>query len=166
MVIPYFDFEFNIPLNAEIDSVNVVFGNPTDLGQLNIPSLLPAIGTYPVYGYVTCPDDLGVYPPRQYSHKAYYFTDYNLVSVKVYPLLFDTATKQTTLYEAADIEVRYRSPGKGLILKFFPDKPDYMTDENIETTTIVENVSSDSNPFFVSVNLFDRDGNLLRSNRS
>ena len=161
--VPYADFSFNIPLDADVDDIRVVFSNPVDLGQLNIPAFKQYLGTEPG-GYVACPDDLGVYPSEQYSHWVVDSVDYRKVTVIIFPMSFDTGTKQAVLHRDIDIEVTYTSPVRGVVLNFsLRGTEPYMVNEYIETTTVIENTSAYSNKFDVTVQLETLEGVVVDS---
>ncbi len=159
------EFTANIPLNAIVDSVDVTFDNPVDLGMLNIPAyeLIPPMPGDEGGGYVQCPTDLGVFPPNQYSYNVSEIVGYNQVIVEVLPLVFDTDTKQATLYRTADIRINYTTPNKGIVRKFVSDKQRYGINEDIETTATVENISASSNNFSITLAIQDLKGNIISS---
>ncbi len=148
-IIPSYFFSFHIPDNAEVDNVGVTFGNSTDLGKLDLPALYPADGTFE---YGPCPDDLGVFPPaeRRYS----YSSGYGSFDLMFYPMIFDTGTKETTLYETIDIEVTYTTPDKGVVTVFRSDSWCGVGEE-IRATAVIENTSADAHEFELTVEARD-----------
>jgi len=164
-VVPYARFDFNIPSDTEIDDIQVIFSNPVDLGQLNIPAFLPYAGMGPG-GYVACPDDIGVYPAEQYSYRRIdHGSAYNTVSFTIFPMVFDTATKQATLYRNIDIEVTYTSSDRGVVLySLFSGGDGFEPDEYIEMTLVIENTSAYSNKFDATLQLKTLEGDVVLTN--
>ncbi|MFZ2663907.1 MAG: hypothetical protein WAX66_00900 [Patescibacteria group bacterium] len=164
-VIPTSRFSVNIPLNATVAGVNVTFANEKDLGILNIPAYKPVPpmpGITNDGGYVVCPN-IGLYPAEQYSFRVIEINGYQQVIVEVLPMLFNSATHQTSLYRSAIIQVSYTTPNQGLVQNFTSDRRTYSVSENISTTTTIENTTANNSQFSVTVQLQDLSGAVVTS---
>jgi len=164
-VLPMKDFEVNIPLNATVDKVEVIFNGKTDLGKLNIPAYDPPdpMAHTVTGGYVACPTGLGLYPQNQYPYRTVNLTNNKTVILTLFPVTFNTDTQETTLYKNAEIRVTYTTPNAGILDSFATDKDTYGVGESIQTTTSVESISSVSQAFTATVVIEDASGNTVKT---
>lgn len=165
-VVPVKQIRMNIPLNATVDNIDVTFTNANTLGDLNIPAyqLPPPMPGEDFEGeYIDCSNDLGVYPPVQYAEKNSEMVGYQTLDVRIYPLIYDTALKQATIYQNVSIQVTYTTPNQGFVQNFTPDKRDYSISKPIITTTEIENTSGGAVDFSATVQVKDLAGNVISS---
>ena len=152
-----------LPLDAKVDSVNVNFVDPVDLGRLNIPAY--NVGDPMGSGgyYVDCPANIGTFPANKYSYRVATFENYKEVIITLIPADFNSSTKQTTLYKTNTITVNYTTPQKGILEGASTYGSTYSVGENIQTNVVVKNITSSSSNFTINVALKDIKGNVVAS---
>lgn len=164
-VLPYKEFEFNIPINATIDSLNVNFNTDTSLGTLDIPAYQPGDPMVPgsIGMYVECPAGMGILPQERYPYRVIQFPYYQTVIVTLFPVTFDTDTHETKLNQNIQIDIDYTSPELGIVKGFKADKDTYSIGETIIVTSTVENVSDSEQTFSATVIIEDAEGNTVET---
>jgi hypothetical protein len=162
-VLPYAEFEVDIPLNATLNSVNATFEGENNLGILNIPAYLPEDPTAPgsIGEYVDCPAGLGVFPQELYPYRIVQFPDYQKVMITLFPVTYNTDTQETILFESAQIDVNYTSHDLGILQAFQTNKGTFGAGETIRTISNIENISDSGESFTVTITIEDGTGNTV-----
>jgi hypothetical protein len=166
-VIPIQTYNVDLPLNATVDNINVTFGSQQSLGQINIPAFvppppMPELGADPG-GYVPSPTNIGTFPSSQSSYHVSTHDNKVRVIVTVYPVTFNSATQQATIYKSINISVNYSTPNNGIVTSFNTNKSTYSVGETIETYTTIENTSPGTVNYQIAIDIRDSLNNIVAS---
>jgi len=160
-VLPIQEFTVDLPLNAQINNVNVSFTNPVNLGSLNIPAYSPGDPMESGGHYVNCPNNIGVFPTNKYSYRVATFQNYQEVIVSLIPADFNSSTKQVNLYKTNTVTVSYTTAQKGILEKAYVYHNTCRIGENIRADVMIKNITSSSANFTINASLEDDSGNVV-----
>jgi len=166
-VVPFQKYTVDIPLNASVNNVTVTFKDQQSLGQLNIPAFIPPPPVIDpnatLVGYVPSPSNIGLFPVEQFTYEVNPHDNLVRVIVTVYPVIFDSATHETEISKSIDIVINYTTPSTGFVTGFSTNKEAYAVNENIATSTTIENTSADTMTYQINTEIRDYLNNLIAS---
>ena len=160
-VLPVQEFTVELPLEAEINSINVSFTDSVALGNLNIPAYSSGDPMGSGGYYVNCPNNIGMFPANKYSYRVSNFESYREIIISLIPVDFNSSTKQVNLYKTNTITVSYTTPQKGILENAYTYKSTYPVGENIQANVIIKNITSSSANFTINASLEDDSGNVV-----
>jgi hypothetical protein len=166
-VLPYQVYYIDLPKDAGVESIDVIFDNQTDLGKLNIPAYVPPSpgmdpDAEPAH-YVPSPTDIGMFPEEQYNYSVVDEGNLLRVILYVFPAVFDSQTHQTTIYKSINISVQYNTPSMGFVKSFHMDKDVYTISDVIKTYTTVQNTSSEHATYYVNIEIRDYNDEVIET---
>jgi hypothetical protein len=168
-VVPSKRIEIDLPLDAEIKSVEIRANNKVDLGRLNIPiynSIPPIIDIPSQPIYLDPPQELGIFNPIENVLWAEAnMGTYKTIIVNAIPIIYDSATQMTELYKDIQVIINYETESDGILenVTFDPSSTD--TDPVVATVK-VKNTGAYAAPFDIYGVLFDEEGNLVNETYS
>jgi len=162
-VVPVKRLEIVVPDGA---NVSVVRSEPEDLGVLNIPvyNSFPPIITEPPQPkpepYVAALAGI-VFDRVYYSEELN--EGENIILLDLFPVYYDAATKQATLYKRFEINITYEGTIKGVLLDAKSEKDGYALGETVVVNVAVENVTDKTQDYNATVSVEDDVGNTVQT---
>lgn len=166
-VVPYIVYQIDLPLNAEIERLEVKLERQVDLGILNIPVFQPPWpipdpdGKHSKGGYIEAPINIGVFPTKPYYYETNEIIGYKQVIITIFPLFYDTRTKHAVVCTSAKVKVRSCANVRGIIKKFSTYKSKYTIGSPIKASTTIKNLSTDEIVYSITFEVHDLAGNVV-----
>lgn len=122
-VLPFARLSMPLPLGSMVQEVQVTPQDAQNLGALQIPMFSPAL---PMPGgpkdtYRETPASFGVYPTQLYSATVTSAAGSQIAQITAFPLVYDAATNQATLYRRLQVRITYQVPTPVGLLGFSAD---------------------------------------------
>lgn len=162
--LPHKTYTIDLPKDTEVKVVDVIFNDQIDLGKLNIPAYVPPepMGVYAAH-YVPSPTNIGLFPEEQYRHRVINEGDRIRIIIDVYPVVFNSETRQTKIYKSADICIQYNAHIKGILNSSCIDKDVYHTGDIVKVSNNIQNISPENVTYYVNIEMRDYKGNVVKT---
>jgi len=165
--LPYKTYTIDFPKDTEVKAVDVIFNDQIDLGKLNIPAYVPSspvmnFNAEPAH-YVPSPTNIGIFPEEQYRYRVIDHGNEIVVIIDIYPVTFNSKTRQTKIYKSADICIQYNAHIKGILDSFYIDKDVYHTGDIVKVSTNIQNTSPENVAYYVDIEMRDYKDNVVKT---
>lgn len=154
LILPTKRFEIHLPGGAIIENVEIIAKNPVALGELNIPQGNPCpdlVGS-DCEEYLVAPDSIGLFD-EMYSYFTYDAQDEVSLNIDLFPVTYDTATDEVTLFKNIELKIEYKTEIKGALLQASPTGQHYASGEMVDVFVSLENVIDQPVDFDVTVEM-------------
>lgn len=160
-VLPVKKVSMNVPLHAEITHLEVSFSGEKDLGILNIPGFRPPSPMPDPQnedgpsGYITLVKSPKGQLKEQYYVRTIEIVGYKQILFSLHPVRYDVDTKKAYLYTQVDIDVAYNAVSRGVLKNFSTYDYKFVTNEEIQTFTTIENTSSQDRLYTIELSILN-----------
>ncbi len=164
VVLPSAEIVLRLPENAHVESVEVVTGQPIQLGAVQIPSYEPGPPLLPdgedSYWFQT-PPGVGTVPPEPVAWEVREMDGFRTLNLHVVPVVFEAPTGQTTLYGAVGLAVSYSTPQALAVTDFSVTPKVVPPGGTVQTTIEALNVSDQRAQVVTTTRMLDLTGMVV-----
>ena len=156
-MIPYKEFEFDVPLDAEI-SVDAIFTNQTAIRDMNVPAFVsppPMPEDNWDSGPVNVSDELGIFPETQFSYRRIKLGGNAIIKVIVYPLTYNASKDEIILNKNTLLKISYNSTNNGVVKNFNVNGNEFKSNSKIKTFTTIQNTENSPKEFKINIKIED-----------
>ena len=141
-ILPYIEgWKMATPFDSVVTNVEIVAANSLSIGSYNVP--IAQIGPFSGSGIeYTTKTDINYPFPTNDDLVQYQQTSDGLLFT-LFPIQHNPTTDETVFYSNFKIQVTYESPLPVVITEFTTDKAQYLSGEEINTSTVIENVGNE-----------------------
>jgi hypothetical protein len=160
-VVPMTRIQLQLPLGAEISSVELEREDPAQLGVVDLPYYTAGIKTIVNEvedRYDPIPASEGTVPDEPVDSELRFDVEHSTLHVEVYPVTHDAATGETTLYRSSTLRVVYEVTESVAVTEFGLSTSGAAPGGSIATTATVSNVTDSSVDLTAILRVFDSGG--------
>ena len=164
-MIPYKEFEFDVPLDAEI-SVDAIFTNQTAIRDMNVPAFVsppPMPEDNWDSGPVNVSDELGIFPETQFSYRRIKLGGNAIIKVIVYPLTYNASKDEIILNKNTLLKISYNSTNNGVVKNFNVKGNEFKSNSKIKTFTTIQNTENSPKEFKINIKIEDLSENAIET---
>jgi hypothetical protein len=160
-VLPVTRIQLQLPIEAEVASVELERENPTQLGVVDLPYYTAGIKTIVNEiedRYDPIPASEGTVPVEPVDSELRPDIEHSTLHVEVYPVTHDAATGETTLYRQLTVRAVYEVTESVAVTEFGLSASGAAPGGSIATTATVSNVTDSSVDLTATLRFFDSVG--------
>ncbi len=164
-VVPFVELSMPLPLGSTVQEVQVIPQEALGLGELQIPLYSPAVPMPggPSDAYRESPASFGVYPSQLYSATVTTAGGSQVANIASFPLVYDAATDQATLYRRLQVRITYQVPTPVGLLGFYTDPANTAVGTPLHLRAILQNASNNAVQVAGVLNLTNYQGEMVDS---
>lgn len=156
--LPYVLYTLDLPLGSVVTGINLISEHLVNLGQRNIPSLVPLTtydtgsGLAPVTGFS------GIYPTIRYSYDTMELADRLVVRVAIAVAQFNIDSKVLTLFDHTQLQLNYATTNPAVVRNLEFSRPQFSRGDEITAQAQVYNASAQPHTLAAILSIYNDNG--------